>query len=331
MCPKSTTTIYHKVILPRSLYACELWNKLTNKELQELKVMQRYLAKQIQHFHTRTRSIITLGMLGWQSIDLYIDKAKLYFFRRLCHLHDGMLAKQVFIKRLCMWDASNKTGQTGFIPDVARLFDKYNLLNHLDKYIKDGIFPNKYHWKLSVESVLANYTSTKEKDLCNNDSELQFYRQLCLFKGKCGNIVYNNAQLHIIWQLVPTNRHIRFQLIFLASLCTVVRSKPRKICEYCDLMYDHFLIHLLTSCKKYKTAREVYWNFLIDILPPSCSAYLHNLSDWDFICLILKKQLVPQSEISLDHLKDILIITAKVWYCLRKESTKLGLWYGGSE
>ena len=96
-------------------------------------------------------------------------------------------------------------------------------------------------------------------------------------------------------------------------------SKPPKISEYCDLMYDNFLIHLITSCGKYKTAREVYWNFL----PPSCSVYLHNLSDWDFICLILTKQLVPQSEISLDHLKEILIITAKVWYCLRKESTKL--------
>ena len=77
LCPKSASKIYHSVILPRSLYGCELWHNLSAKEIHDLQVMQRYIAKRIQHFHFRCRSIIAIGMIGWQPIDKYIHEAKL--------------------------------------------------------------------------------------------------------------------------------------------------------------------------------------------------------------------------------------------------------------
>ena len=133
--------------------------------------------------------------------------------------------------------------------------------------------------------------------------------------------------MHCIWQLIPTNRNISPQLCFMASLCTVKVLEEPKLCEYCTRLYDHYLVHLISSCSKYNTAREVYWNILVDTLSPSSSAYLHSLSEWDFVCLIFKKVLKPNKDMTYDDAKEAVIITAKVWYCLRSESTTLGLWY----
>ena len=46
----------------------------------------RLVAKKIQGFHVRTRTDISLSMLGWKSVVSQIDYRKLSFVGRLCNM-----------------------------------------------------------------------------------------------------------------------------------------------------------------------------------------------------------------------------------------------------
>ena len=50
----------------------------------------------------------------------------------------------------------NGAAQAGFIPDVVRLLEKYNLSGILDTYMRDSIFPSKISWKRMVKSEINN-------------------------------------------------------------------------------------------------------------------------------------------------------------------------------
>jgi hypothetical protein len=182
-----------------------------------------------------------------------------------------------------MWySCTCKNSQTGFIPDIVTLFHKYGISRYLNTYVSDSSFPDKQEWKRIVNRSLLEYVTIRERTLCAEDVELMFYNQLCLSNDSVGQIVYDNTKIHVIWQLIPKHRNMSAQLIFLASLCTVTVASVHKdsiVCNYCNSDYNHILVHLITACPKYLTAREVYWNMLTDILSPQGSVYLHALSD----------------------------------------------------
>ena len=84
--PLTVTSLYRKVILQSSLYGCELWNELSISDTKKLSQLQHFLVKEMQGFVTRTRSDMCESMLGLLEIVREIDKRKLLFFCKLCHL-----------------------------------------------------------------------------------------------------------------------------------------------------------------------------------------------------------------------------------------------------
>ena len=65
-------------------------------------------------------------------------------------INNNASSHHVFINRLTAFFV-NGASQTGFIPDVVRLLEKYNLSCVLDAYLRDSAFPSKFTWKRMVK------------------------------------------------------------------------------------------------------------------------------------------------------------------------------------
>ena len=94
--PLTATSLYRKVILPSLLYGCELWNELSVTDTKKLSQLQHFLVKDMHGFETRTRSDMCESMLGLLEIVREIDKRKLLFFCKLCHLQPATNTKNIF-------------------------------------------------------------------------------------------------------------------------------------------------------------------------------------------------------------------------------------------
>ncbi|CAG2187282.1 unnamed protein product [Mytilus edulis] len=135
--------IVNQLAYTRALYGCELWNNLTKSELLLLERAHRFVCKAVQGLPKRSRSDKCTSLLGWLCIECYIDKCKLLFFGRLCRLNSAHLPKQIMMARLLEFKYTCVDNQLGFIPDMYRLFIKYNLLQYVVNLIELGSFSFK--------------------------------------------------------------------------------------------------------------------------------------------------------------------------------------------
>ena len=60
----------------------------------------------------------------------------------------------MFLNRLTSYIAEFNHRQEGFIPDIVRLLEKYELSDILSTYVENGTFPTSYAWKRLLKSKL---------------------------------------------------------------------------------------------------------------------------------------------------------------------------------
>lgn len=61
---------------------------------------QSFLLKRVQNLPQVTRSDMVTGLLGFTSLEAYIDLQKLSFLGALCRLKPSDIASQLFVHRL---------------------------------------------------------------------------------------------------------------------------------------------------------------------------------------------------------------------------------------
>ena len=133
--------LFNSVCIPRSLFGCELMNDLTITELNMLETTYIFCLKYMTNLSKRTKTNVCLASLGVKSVECIIDKCKLLFLRRLCITPYTTSVKTLFLHRLICCKESVIDKCAGFIPDIIRIFNKYELSAFIENYIKDGYFP----------------------------------------------------------------------------------------------------------------------------------------------------------------------------------------------
>ncbi len=98
--PITSKKIYERLVIPRGLYGCELWNDLNTNELLFLERSHRYCVKLLQGLPRRTNTDVCNSLIGIHSLESVIDRNKLRFFGQLCMLPGTKLVKIVFLNRL---------------------------------------------------------------------------------------------------------------------------------------------------------------------------------------------------------------------------------------
>ena len=231
--------IYEHIVLPRILYACELWTDLTVNEMRMLESAHRYCIKYIQGFHPRTRTDICLPMVGCANIEAYIDKKKLLFLRRLIVSPFTSRVRDLAFYRCSSTLLLDNT--TGFFKNILGILEKYNLLEYLQNFMQSGTFPTKGCWKNIVKSRISTVQQQLWLDRIDNNSEFRRFKKIHKELFKTCNI----------WNAAMLFPEILHKFAFLARLCTLVPKSiqvdPYK-CKHCQMqIYDeleHFFLHV---------------------------------------------------------------------------------------
>ena len=94
----------------------------------------------MQSLNLRTRTDVALSLLGIFPIEIDIDFRKITLFGPYCRLNSNIWVKTVFLNRLTSYISKCNHRQEGFVPDVVRLLEKYQLIDSLYTYLKKGTF-----------------------------------------------------------------------------------------------------------------------------------------------------------------------------------------------
>jgi hypothetical protein len=250
--PISSMVIYSSIVIPKSLYGCELWSTLTGSDIQRLEQSHRFCLKNIQSFHPCTSTDLTLLSIGANSIETIIDHKKLQFLGQLCRLPNKYLAKGFFNKRLFHFLNGDKQSH-GFLPDIYRILQKYELKYILDSYAADGIFPSNYAWK----DLLGKCVLSRERTLILNRLTEQYSFLNTMFS--------KNSKSCLLWNVARQNHKLIFMCRQLMKI--VSRQVSRKYtteCSNCKRVCENIVEHLVCFCPNKDSERSKLWDCLID-------------------------------------------------------------------
>jgi hypothetical protein len=251
--PITILRLYESIVLPRSLFGCELWNDLSKSELSTLETSQHKCIKYMQGISKFTRSDVALSMIGCKSIGSVIEYKKLTFLGQLCRLRVDTLPKIIFNNRLVRY-MDTPYRKRGFFPDIYRILCKFNLLHFLNSYIDKGTFPSKFKWKNIIKSALCRNESLERSDRLGAEQ------------------VFAPYLMHRVDILTP------IPIWYLAKQCPNILRECKKtanllgrlfsiefyqVCKFCGCLYTNGGIHAMFDCVVNESARQSLWKCLL--------------------------------------------------------------------
>ena len=84
--PLTTRRIYNSVVLPKTLYGCELWSNIHSSHIMLLERADRFCIKFMQSLPKSAGTDVALSLFGSNSIESEIDYRKLVFLGQLSRL-----------------------------------------------------------------------------------------------------------------------------------------------------------------------------------------------------------------------------------------------------
>ena len=281
--PLTVCKIIKSKVYPSALYGCQLWC-LQKSEYLMLERAQRFILKSIQGFHKRTRTDMCTGLLGWWSIEAYIDTKKLLFFGRLCNLDNTCITFLIFFTRLFMAYMETNVYNQGFIGDILLILKKYNLYKFLQDYLSGGIFPVKSKWK----QIVKYNVHVQEENLWKErmGSDVDFKRFI---------LVHENLAPHIFWKLMIKFPRSREAIHNVMSIIIRLRQSERdqiELCHKCGKMYNDVYIHIILQCGCTEELRDDFWCELISIFEITFNVYLHLHSDFHLFHMLIGGEIV---------------------------------------
>lgn len=267
--PLTVSKIIKAKVYPSALYGCELWS-LTNTEKLMLERAQHFIVKSIQGFETRTRTDMCTSLLGWTSIEGYIDIKKLLFFGRLCRLDKTILSSRILFTRFFSVNLGGESNfRYGFVYDIIRILRKYKLYELVNKYICEGWFPLKACWRIQVKQAVYN---CEEKEWLNRMfNHVDFSRFL---------LVHNKLVPHQLWKLCIKFPENREAVHYIMKLIVTMRWLSHdELCHKCGKMYKDVAIHIVLQCCSTEELRDKLWCEIININDILFSVYLHSLDE----------------------------------------------------
>ena len=249
--PITSRKIYNSVVLPKALYGCESWCPLTASNLLTLERAHRFCVKHMQSLGIRTRTDIALGLLGIFPLEIEIEIRKLILFGQLCRLSSKYWVKNIFLNRLLSYKI-NPYKQTGFIPDIEKILNKYQLTHVLDMYFSDGIFPGQLAWKRMLKSNVKN---SAVANWHTRISAPEFSR----FKS-----IHTDFQPNIFWLYSKEKRKLLAPCTSVIQMISNLNNTPYdgNICPCCNLMYENIIDHCIHECLYLNRERAIFWNEL---------------------------------------------------------------------
>ena len=101
-----------------------------------------------------------------------------------------MLPRQGFDIHMNFFVLNGYTNQLGFIPDIWKVLQKYNLEEYLQNYLANAVFPSKYTWKTIVKCKIRTFYEAAWHERLNNDADFARFR-----------LIHPELRMSSIWTL----------------------------------------------------------------------------------------------------------------------------------
>ena len=170
--------LYTSAVLPKALYACELWNGLSITSIFKHEIAHRFCVKFSRGLLNLTRTDIALELIGISSTEAYIDLQKLYFSGTLCSADPSFTVKYLFLLRLFQYQSKATKVRIRFIPDLYRILQKYSLQNYISAFYTSDIFPSKVSWKRICKNAVWHFEETAWKSRLNESDDFRRFRSI---------------------------------------------------------------------------------------------------------------------------------------------------------
>jgi hypothetical protein len=273
--PKTSVSIYKKVILPSTLFGCELWNNLKTKDWAALNRFQHLIVKDIQNFNKSTKSAICESMLGLRPIQSEIEKRKLYFLEKLCNMDTNLLPKQVFATRLFEYFNNNQETSFGFVKDICHILQKHSLENFIVTYIRNACFPTKNIWKNIVKQTIHSHYNSTWKEQINSNPEYEDFKLL-------------QSAIHLapLWTHSLSSTEMKL-VKYIASIWTLMPKQDTEQCIICSKSFTNVFQHAIASCVATSFDR---CTFLSDLFTEYYDVYEEfiAISEYEFYISVIK-------------------------------------------
>ena len=285
--PLTCANLLKVIVLPRSLYGCELWSQLSNQLVVQLERMQRFCLKIAQGFGKLTRSDKAIGMIGMPRIQAYITRQKFHPFRRFCLLPAGHTVKKIFSLHLVQHILQPTSVDRGFIPDLLYLARRYNLTDLVWMDLMKGNISDKTAWD---ELITYHITESEYEEHAARTAHSDDF------------LIYNKIQDHcfrpsLLWEAAKVIPGSLPKFSFVAKMVVSIdhlTSAHPLLCQLCGFLYSNPIIHALSSCSILLSEHDHLWEFICNYCSLHLQAYLNSLDDEGFTVVLLGGQFQMQ-------------------------------------
>ena len=274
--PTTSSTLWQKVCIPSILFSSEVWGKLNKTQTNKLEQLQVHVAKRVQGLHWRTHNEIARGMLGWFTVEGYINYKKLMFIHKLLSLSDENLCKTIFIAK------ADNTDDNSITSDLINVCKHYDLCNETT-LVNDISAMSKISWKSRVKSAIYHKENVKWINGLNEKAD----------SSRLLN-VQHNLKVNNIYNVIRRNPHSQKELLMLARAMSSPVSDYVSICNMCQRESNDGLEHFLMYCTKLNGLREEMWEELINTHDVETSMGLFSLPDEDILNIFLSGDWVTE-------------------------------------
>ena len=131
----------------------------------------------------------------------------------------------MFLVRLTSYIAEFNHRQEGFVPDIVRLLEKYELRDILSTYVENGTFPTSYAWKRLLKSKLyeSEIYTWDSRTLAHDFNRLR--------------TMHSEYTPHWAWYLSKERRTLLLPSISFIQMISQLTEMPMdsKFCMYCNV------------------------------------------------------------------------------------------------
>ncbi len=152
----------------------------------------------------------------------------------------------ILLKNIFCASITTCTQPTSICDDLLSVLHKYNLHVHIEKYIKEGVFPSKYEWRKIVNTSVHSCEEYRWVMQTSINANMTLYAR-----------VHCKLNYHILWQLAYLHPTYKSALQICIKISS--RGKISKECNLCNRYTCDYDFHILLHCEGLHIERN---NFL---------------------------------------------------------------------
>ena len=168
----------------------------------------------------------------------------------------------------------------GFIPDIMRILQQYNLSDEFRTYMFGEHFPAKGEWKALTRLSVMKLDIEDARNVLRIKSD----------NARCVRLLYDDdgeeMSIHIFHRIIKSSDSrisVKPLIRALTLLALPETSYTDTKCTLCKQVYTDIVCHIITQCPLLNEERNTLWEFVIDSVDVETSVRLFHLADETFV------------------------------------------------